>query len=74
MIKSKYLRFLLFHKMSANISKLSFSYLFLQSYFANNCNKYSFVGKVKHYLFENLTWVSNTITMLVDTKRKVVMG
>lgn len=40
----------------------------------NNCNKYSFVLKVKHYLCENLMWVSNTITMLVGTKRKVVMG
>lgn len=40
----------------------------------NNCNKYSFVLKVKHYLCKNLTWVCNTITMLVETKRKVVMG
>lgn len=40
----------------------------------NNCNKYSFVLKVKHSLCKNLTWVSNTITMPVETKGKVVMG
>lgn len=40
----------------------------------NNCNKYSFVLKVKHSLCKNLTWVSNTITMPVNRKWKVVMG